>query len=108
MRSSPIPPEIDSRLRGTSLAQRRCAPAGALAGRVTGGALTIVLAWTAGLPVAAAGQPDSVESLRTRAFALAYSHEHEEAAALLRRALTLAPDSSATSFTPARPRRSSV
>jgi tetratricopeptide (TPR) repeat protein len=41
-------------------------------------------------------QPDTVESLRQRANDLFYSHEHEAAAALLRRAVALAPDDPAT------------
>lgn len=41
-------------------------------------------------------QADSVEAMRTRAFELAYSHQHEEAAALLRRAVSITPGSAAT------------
>ena len=57
--------------------------------------IVLSILWTAGVGLTVA-QPDSVESLRQRAFILTYSHEHEEAAMLLRRAVTLAPDSAAT------------
>jgi len=57
-----------------------------------GALLVLAVLWTAGAGPGAA-QGDSVESLRKRAFALAYSHEHEEAAALLRQAVALAPES---------------
>lgn len=59
------------------------------------GALLLATLWLAGTGSAAA-QAESVESLRERAFALAYSHEHEAAAVLLRRAVALAPESSAS------------
>ncbi len=44
---------------------------------------------------AQAPAPDTVESLRQQAVQLAYSHEHDGAIALLRRAVALAPDSAA-------------
>jgi tetratricopeptide (TPR) repeat protein len=56
--------------------------------------IVLAIVWTAGVGLTVA-QPDSVESLRRRALTLAYSHEHEEAAILLRQAVTLAPDSAA-------------
>lgn len=42
--------------------------------------------------VARSGQAETAEALRARAVNLAYSHEHEEAAVLLRKAVSLAPD----------------
>ena len=41
---------------------------------------------------ARSGQAETAEALRARAVNLAYSHEHEEAAVLLRKAVSLAPD----------------
>src|SRR5688572_32750961 len=41
---------------------------------------------------ARSGQAETPEALRARAVNLAYSHEHEEAAILLRKAVSLAPD----------------
>lgn len=65
-------------------------------GRLMRGAILLAVAWAAAPPGAGAGQPETVESLRVRAFELAYSHQHEEAAVLLRRATQLDPDSTAT------------
>ncbi|MGH3452741.1 MAG: hypothetical protein ACRDQW_18980, partial [Haloechinothrix sp.] len=59
-----------------------------------GALIVLALTLSAGVRFTAV-QPDSVESLRRRAFALAYSHEHEAAAVLLRKAVTLAPESAA-------------
>lgn len=66
------------------------------AGRLLRGAILLAIAWAGAPAGAAAGQPETVESLRARAFALAYSHQHEEAAVLLRRATELDPESTAT------------
>jgi tetratricopeptide (TPR) repeat protein len=44
---------------------------------------------------AATAQPETAESLRKRANQLVYEHEHDEAIALLRRAITLAPEDGA-------------
>jgi tetratricopeptide (TPR) repeat protein len=60
--------------------------------REHGGFLVAVLAALLAAPCTAAAQPEAAEALRARAVTLAYSHEHEEAAALLRKAVALAPD----------------
>jgi tetratricopeptide (TPR) repeat protein len=62
--------------------------------------VTLTLAWLAATSVTPAtswaGQEETVESLKRRATTLAYSHDHDEAVALLRRAVALAPDDSST------------
>lgn len=52
--------------------------------------LAAALTWLLAAPVPM--PQETVASLRERAIALAYSHEHDEAIALLRRAVDLAPD----------------
>lgn len=94
MRSFLISPGYTSRRRRIPLRQRSGHARG-WPGRVTGGALALALL-SAGSSAPLAGQPDRLEALRRQAFSLAYSHQHEEAAALLRKALTLAPDSPET------------
>lgn len=47
-------------------------------------------------PASVRAQAASVEALRKQAVELAYSHHHEEALALLRKAVSIAPDDSAT------------
>lgn len=59
----------------------------ALNGRVVLVALAVLA-----LPANALAQPETAESLRNRAVNLAYSLEHDEAIAMLRRAVALAPD----------------
>lgn len=58
--------------------------------------LLAALAGAATMASSAAAQPETVETLRKRAIDLAYSHEHQEAIALLRRAVAMAPDDPAT------------
>jgi len=53
--------------------------------------VTILLLWTC---AAAAGQPETADSLRVRATQLIYEHQHDEAIRLLRQAVALAPDQS--------------
>jgi tetratricopeptide (TPR) repeat protein len=60
--------------------------------REHGGFLVAFLAALLALPVTASAQPETAEALRARAVTLAYSHEHEAAADLLRKAVALAPD----------------
>ena len=60
--------------------------------REHGGFLVAVLAALLAAPLTASAQTETAEALRARAVTLAYSHEHEEAAALLRKAVALAPD----------------
>ena len=60
--------------------------------REHGGFIVAVLAALMAFPVAASAQPETAETLRARAVELAYSHEHEKAADLLRKAVALAPD----------------
>jgi tetratricopeptide (TPR) repeat protein len=47
-------------------------------------------------PIAAAQQPETANSLRARATQLVYEHQHDEAIKLLRQAVAIAPDQSAT------------
>ena len=54
----------------------------------------MVLLWT--YAAAAAAQPVTADSLRARATQLIYEHRHDEAIKLLRQAVTLAPNQSAT------------
>jgi tetratricopeptide (TPR) repeat protein len=61
-----------------------------------GALIVLVTTGTVAAGGLATAQPDAAESLRQRAVDLAYSHEHEEAATLLRQAVVLAPESSAT------------
>jgi tetratricopeptide (TPR) repeat protein len=49
-----------------------------------------------GVTPATAGQPETADALRARANLLVYQHEHDQAIALLRRAIALAPQDSAT------------
>lgn len=65
-------------------------------GRACGVLIVLATPWTAAAGGIATAQPAAVESLRQRAVDLVYSHEHEEAAVLLRQAVALAPDSSET------------
>ena len=60
--------------------------------REHGGLVVAVLAALMAVPVTASAQPETAEALRARAVTLAYSHEHDQAAALLRKAVALAPD----------------
>jgi tetratricopeptide (TPR) repeat protein len=60
--------------------------------REHGSFLVAVLAALLAAPFTASAQPETADALRARAVTLAYSHEHEEAAALLRKAVALAPD----------------
>ena len=57
-------------------------------------AAMILLLWTCA--AAAAPQPDTADALRARATQLIYEHQHDQAIALLRRAVAIAPDQSAT------------
>ena len=52
--------------------------------------VAVAVLWPVG--TAAAAQPDGVEELRERALELAYNLDHDEAVALLRRAVALAPE----------------
>jgi tetratricopeptide (TPR) repeat protein len=54
----------------------------------------ILLLWTC--TAAAAPQPETADALRARATQLIYEHRHDEAIGLLRRAVAIAPDQSAT------------
>ena len=72
-----------------------CPPGPRGGGGVAAGALVLACVCVAGTAGSADAQAETVETLRQRAFTLAYSHEHDEAAVLLRRAVTLAPESSA-------------
>ena len=54
--------------------------------------LAILLLWSG----AAAAQPESGDALRARATQLIYEHQHDEAIKLLRQAVAIAPDQSAT------------
>jgi len=56
--------------------------------------VTILLLWTCA--AAAAKQPETADSLRVRATHLIYEHQHDEAIRLLRQAVAIAPDQSAT------------
>jgi tetratricopeptide (TPR) repeat protein len=69
-----------------------------LAGRPLPARIVIVLSCSILLCsyASVAAQPDTPESLRTRAIQLAYEHEHDEAIRLLRRAVTLNPEISLT------------
>jgi tetratricopeptide (TPR) repeat protein len=69
-----------------------------LAGRPLPARIVIVLSCSVLLCsyASVAAQPDTPESLRTRAIQLAYEHEHDEAIRLLRRAVTLNPEISLT------------
>jgi tetratricopeptide (TPR) repeat protein len=57
-------------------------------------AAMILLLWTCA--AAAAPQPDTADALRATATQLIYEHQHDQAIALLRRAVAIAPDQSAT------------
>jgi tetratricopeptide (TPR) repeat protein len=57
-----------------------------------GAFIVAVLAGVLAVPIAASAQAETAEALRARAVTLAYSHEHEQAADLLRKAVSLAPD----------------
>ncbi len=54
----------------------------------------MLLLWTCA--TAAAAQPETSEALRARATELIYEHQHDEAIKLLRQAVALAPEQSAT------------
>ena len=56
--------------------------------------LTILLLWTC--EAAARTQPETADALRARATQLIYEHQHDEAIKLLRQAVAIAPDQSAT------------
>src|SRR3954466_5203994 len=64
------------------------------------GAVHLLLAVTIALPATARGQaaqsPPTAPQLRAQALDLAYNLDHEQALALLRRAVALAPDDPAT------------
>ena len=56
--------------------------------------VTILLLWTCA--AAAHTQPETADGLRVRATQLIYEHQHDEAIKLLRQAVAIAPDQSAT------------
>ncbi len=56
--------------------------------------VTILLLWTC--EAAAHTQPETADALRVRATQLIYEHQHDEAIKLLRQAVAIAPDQSAT------------
>jgi tetratricopeptide (TPR) repeat protein len=56
--------------------------------------VTILLLWTCAAH--AAPQPETADALRARATQLIYEHQHDEAIGVLRRAVAIAPDQSAT------------
>jgi tetratricopeptide (TPR) repeat protein len=60
-----------------------------LSGRPLPARLLVVLVWTC---IVAASQTDTPDSLRQRANTLAYEHRHDEAIALLRRAVAMVPN----------------
>jgi tetratricopeptide (TPR) repeat protein len=56
--------------------------------------VTILLLWTC--QASARTQPETADALRVRATQLIYEHQHDEAIKLLRQAVAIAPDQSAT------------
>ena len=56
--------------------------------------ITILLLWTC--EASARTQPETADALRVRATQLIYEHQHDEAIKLLRQAVAIAPDQSAT------------
>ena len=63
-------------------------------GRPTAACVAILLLWSCA--VHAAPQPETADALRGRATQLIYEHQHDEAISVLRRAVAIAPDQSAT------------
>ncbi|HXW06107.1 MAG TPA: hypothetical protein VD833_12800 [Vicinamibacterales bacterium] len=66
-----------------------------LRGRTRALALTVAGALLPALSPSAAAQAPEAEALRKQAIQLAYSHQHDEALVLLRKAVAIAPDDSA-------------
>ena len=63
-------------------------------GRLLPACVTILLLWTCA--AGAVAQPQTADALRARATELIYEHQHDEAIKLLRQAVALAPEQSAT------------
>jgi len=63
-------------------------------GRPTAACVTILLLWSCAAH--AALQPEAADALRARATQLIYEHQHDEAISVLRGAVAIAPDQSAT------------